>query len=135
MSNAPIDILTCVNRCQVAEMEKATPATTTCVEFFKHVRNVQASIINTFQVVAYEAVRVADPKDAARLWKQMSTICESALRVLRKLKDAFPNCGTPELYDLTLDYKSEADKRYYQNLQDSECTRTEAPTGLFPSTI
>lgn len=127
-----MELLSSVSRCQVAEMEKAQPETTSCKQFFKHVQNVQASIINTYQVVAYTALREADPAQAAARWKQMSLICENALKVLRLLKDSFPDCGTPELYDLTLDYKSEADKRYYQNLQDSECSQIQLPESLFP---
>jgi hypothetical protein len=50
------------------------------------------------------------------------------------LRDIYPGCGTPELYDLALDYMREADKRYYQNLQDSECAKTQIPKGLFPET-
>jgi hypothetical protein len=108
------------------------PETTSCQEFFKHVRNVQASIVNGYQIVAFTALRAPGPAEAAALWKQISLMCEDALRALRTLKNSFPNCGTPELYDLTLDYKSEADKRYYQNLEDSECAKIAAPEGLFP---
>jgi hypothetical protein len=63
------------------------------------------------------------------IWKEMTEYCESALAVLKDLKDKYFYCGTPELYDLVLDYRGEAQKRYYQNLQDSEC---QIPQGLFP---
>jgi len=129
-----LELLGSVNRYQVAEMEKATPETVSCAEFFKRARNVQASIINTYQVTALTSVQTPNPAEAAAMWKKMSDLCENALRALRNLKNVFPNCGTPELYDLTLDYKAEADKRYYQNLQDSECAKIPAPEGLFPKT-
>jgi hypothetical protein len=121
-----------VSRCQVAEMEKAAPETVSCEEFRTRVRNVQASIINGYQLVALASIQTPDPAEAASMWKEMSGLCENALRALRSLKTKFPDCGAPELYDLTLDYKAEADKRYYQNLQDSECARTPVPEGLFP---
>ena len=135
LGNNAMELLSSVNRCQVAEMAKASPETMSCSEFFKRVRNVQASIINTYQVTAFTALRTPDPAEAAALWKEMSELCENALKALRTLKDSYPNCGTPELYDLTLDYKSESDKRYYQNLQDSECAKTPVPKGLFPKMI
>jgi len=69
------------------------------------------------------------------MWKGMNELCDQALSALKHLKDVYPNCGTPELYDLTLDYKSAAYKRYTENLQDSECRNTPLPTGLFPKTI
>jgi hypothetical protein len=128
-----IDILSSLNRCQIEQMEKAQPDVTSGTEFVKQVRNVQASIISAYQVCAFSAVREVDPAQAASMWKQVSSLCENALRALRHLKVAFPACGTSELYDLTLDYKSEADKRYYQNLQDAECARTKIPEGLFPT--
>jgi hypothetical protein len=113
-------------------MEKAAPETVSCEEFRTRVRNVQASIINGYQLVALASIQTPDPAEAASMWKEMSGLCENALRALRSLKTKFPDCGAPELYDLTLDYKAEADKRYYQNLQDSECARTPVPEGLFP---
>jgi hypothetical protein len=131
------DVLNSVNRCQIAEMEKigqrldpAEPAS--CVQFGDHVRNVQAVIIHTWQMTAYASMRESDPAAAAKLWKEMSRLCDSALTALKCLKDKYPLCGTPELYDLTLDYKIAADKRYYQNLEDAECAKTQPPEGLFP---
>jgi len=116
-------------------MEKALPDTVSCEEFFKRVRNVQASIINTYQVIAVASLQTPNPAEAATMWKAMSGLCENALRALKKIKATFAGCGTPELYDLTLDYKVEADKRYYQNLEDSECTKIPVPEGLFPTMI
>jgi hypothetical protein len=64
------------------------------------------------------------------LWKTMGDFCDCALTVLRDLKVKYQSCGTSQLYDLVLDYKGQAQKRYYQNLQDSECQPM--PPGLFP---
>jgi hypothetical protein len=36
-----------------------------------------------------------------------------------RLERQIPYCGTPELYDLALDYKITADKNYRQNLEDA----------------
>jgi hypothetical protein len=133
-----LEILNSVNRCQVAEMEKAGRELDpqhfdSCNIFANHIRNVQAAIIHTYQFTAVAALRESDPTLAANLWKEMSQLCDSALKALKALKDTYPHCGTPQLYDLTLDYRSEAEKRYYQNLQDAECAKMPIPMGLFPS--
>jgi hypothetical protein len=133
------DVLNSVNRCQIAEMEKIArqldpeqPAS--CARFGDQVRNVQAAIIHTWQMTAYASLRQSEPAAAAKLWKAMSEFCDHALTVLRQVKETFPRCGTPELYDLTLDYKIAADQRHYQSLEDAECALTPAPKGLFPPT-
>ena len=129
--------LNSVNRCQVAEMEKLgkqldPKAETSCKVFGVQVRKVQAAVIHTYQITAFASLREADPALAATLWKSLMEFCENALRVLQSLKDLYPYCGAPELYDLALDYRSEAEKRYHQNLQDSECVKMQPPAGLFP---
>src|SRR5213594_827111 len=126
-----------VNRCQIAEMEKLgkalDPKEPRSREMFAvQVRNVQAAVIHTYQITAFACLREPDPAAAAALWKSLMEFCEEALRALQGLKIAYPFCGAPELYDLTLDYRSEAEKRYHQNLQDSECLKTPPPAALFP---
>src|SRR6266481_2289297 len=123
-----LEHLNLVNRFQIFELEKAAktldPKQQASSEAFSvHVRNVQAAVIHTYQITAFESVREADPGIAAKLWKSMMEFCESALTALGHLKDTHPSCGVPSLYDLALDYRAEAEKRYYQNLQDSECLK------------
>src|SRR5258706_292499 len=103
-----------------------------CAKFAIHVRNVQAVIIHTYQMISLMAIREQDPSKAANMWKGMESLCDMALQKLKQLKDIYPNCGTLELYDLTLDYKNACYKRYTENLQDSECLKTPLPAGLFP---
>ncbi len=105
-----------------------------CRIFGEHVRSVQAVVIHTYQLTAAALLRKEDAGEAAQLWKEIRDLCRSALKELKELKDVYPECGTPELYNLTLDYMLEADKRYYQNLEDSECAKTPLPQGLFPET-
>jgi hypothetical protein len=132
--------LDAVNRCQISEMEKAAReldpgSPDSCIQFGRHVQNVQAAIIHTYQIVAYQAIRDKDPAVAAARWKAMSDFCDAALATLKDLKNAHPHCGTPELYDLALDYKSAAFDRYLANQEDSECLKAnkgEIPSGLFP---
>jgi hypothetical protein len=127
--------LTAVNECQIAELKKAgselDPDKDGTV-FAGHVRNVQAAVIHTYQLTATASIRQADPRIAATLWKDMASFCEGALVVLKDLKGRYYQCGVTDLYDLVLDYREQAQKRYYQNLQDSECQTI--PPGLFAET-
>jgi hypothetical protein len=119
-----LDVLNTVNQCQVDQLKRAgqeLDPQKDCAVFTRIVLNVQAAVIHTYQMTAVASMREADPKAAAALWKKMSDFCDSALTVIRKVKARYPYCGTPELYDLALDYRREAQKRYVQNLQDSEC--------------
>ena len=131
-------VINSVNRRQIEQMEKTGKELDPCAHgsdtaFSEQVRNVQAAIIHTYQLVASASLQQEGPETAARLWKAMSVFCGAALASLGKLKDIYPACGTPELYDLALDYKLQADKRFYQNLEDAECAKTEMPKGLFPT--
>ncbi len=129
-----LEILNTVNRCQVDQLKRAgqeLDPQTDCQAFSRIVQHVQAAVIHTYQMTAVASTREADPKAAALLWKEMSDFCDSALTEIRKVKDKYPNCGTAQLYDLALDYRRESQKRYFQNLQDSECQTP--PPGLFPA--
>ena len=133
------EVLNSVNRCQIAEMEKMgreldPQQPNSCERFGERVRQVEAAIRHTWQLTAFASLREADPATAAKLWKRMSELCDRSLAVLKEFKDKYSFCGTPELYDLTLDYKIAADKRHYQNLEDAECVQTPPPNGLFPPT-
>jgi hypothetical protein len=131
---ATVDTL---NRCNLSEMEKVgksldPQAPEACEQFGRHVKKVEAALIHTYGIVAYVAVYQTSPGDAAKLWKLMSEFCEVALNVLRNMKERFRYCGTPELYDLALDYKILSDEKYQQNLRDSECLSLKIPSQLFP---
>jgi hypothetical protein len=131
-----LEIIGTVNRCQIGAMEKAgrelDPSDDdSCAEFGNHVSSVKAAIIHTYALVACAAIREKSPEEAAALWRTMVEFCDDSLRVLRKLKDLYPHCGTPELYDLTLDYRQQAQERYLSNSEDSQC-QIPIPAGLFP---
>jgi hypothetical protein len=133
MSCDNLDILEAVNRSQIDQLKNAGLELDPAVDrarFSKHVSNVQAMVVHTYQLIAWQAVRQPDPKEAARFWKAMTELCDAALTVLKEYKSVYPHCGTPELYDLTLDYRNEAQKRYIQNVEDAECAKI--PPGLFP---
>ena len=132
-----LEVLNSVNQCQIDRMEKVgrdmDPSQQGSFETFsQQVQQVQAAIIHTFQVAAYLSLHEPEPSAAAMIWKQVSRLCDHALAVLRQLRDKYPDCGTPQLNDLALDYRIAADNRYNQNLEDSQC-KTTPPVGLFPT--
>ena len=132
-----LEVVNTVNRCNVSEMQKVCQLLDpkmedSCAKFGKHVITVQAALMHTYRIVTFVAVHEKNPAQAAALWKQMGEFCDHALGALKSLKERFPKCGTPELYDLALDYKIGSDERYQQNLRDSECQKQAIPAGLFP---
>lgn len=106
-----------------------------CIQFGHLVRNVQAAILHTYQLAAHAAIREEAPAKAASLWKEMDDLCDMALKSLEDLKDVYPNSGTPQLYDLALDYKNAARQRYTENLEDAQCPTNLLPSRLFPPQI
>lgn len=132
-----LDTVDTLNRCSLSEMEKVGHSLNpqmpdSCGQFRGHVKKVEAALIYTYGLVSFIAVHRKDPFDAANLWKQMSAFCEAALTTLREMKDRFPYCGTPEVYDMALDYKIASDEKYQQNLRDSECLSLPIPGRFFP---
>ena len=128
------DLLKAVNECQVSELRKAglNYSADNCTDFYRHVRNAESAVIHTYQLTAFASIREKDPQKAAILWKDMVDFCESALTVLKDLNIKHPGCGASGVYDVALDYRAQAHKRYIQNLEDSECQSM--PEGLFPQT-
>jgi hypothetical protein len=134
-----LEVVNDLNRCTVAELERLGDAldpqdTDSCSQFGNRVFAVQAALVQTYRIIAHVATREAAPDQAAELWRQMEEFCDQTLNALRKLKAKFPYCGTPQLYDLALEYRLAASKRYQQNLQDAECLQDPIPAGLFPKT-
>ncbi len=138
MTSIKLEDMNAVNRCQISEMAKAGRTldpgrNDSCVQFTKLVRNVEAVIRHTYQLTAHAAIREEDPSKAADLWKDMEELCQAALTELKELKEVYPHCGTPELYDLSLDYMIAAQNRRSQNMEDAECLNMPVPAGLFPT--
>ena len=104
-----------------------------CEAFAKQVRLLEGTITQNYRVAVSIAKRTADLEEVASVWKQMGDFCSQILRILSGLKVKYPYCGTPELYDLTLDYKLASDKRYRDALEEIECQKQNLPMGLFPA--
>ena len=128
-----------LNRCQISDMQKVgesldPDAPGSCEIFSQKVFDVQCAIVNTYQIVAYFSLREPDPAKVAGWWKQVSEVCDTALKTLKGLKDVYPHCAASDLYDMILDFKLGAEKRRWANEQDAECLKTSLPIGLFQKT-
>lgn len=103
-----------------------------CEAFSRQVRLLEGTVVTNYRVAAALAREAQDLKEAAELWRRMSQFCELILQVLAELKDKYPTCGTPELYDLVLDYKLAADKRFNGVQGELAWQKTDLPQGLLP---
>jgi hypothetical protein len=136
MTSIKLEDLDAVNRSQISEMSKAGRTlhpgrSDSVIQFAKLVKNMEAAIRHTYQLTAHAAIREPDPSKAANLWQEMEELCKSALSEIKALKEVYPQSGTPDLYNLTLDYLLAAQQRRAQNVEDVECLKTPVPKGLF----
>jgi hypothetical protein len=103
-----------------------------CQEFYRQVRSLESSVMCGYKIAVCLAKRTTDLKELCEIWRTASETCDAVLKALKSLKESHPQCGTPELYDLALDYKNAAFKRYQLNLEALQWEKTEIPAGLSP---
>jgi hypothetical protein len=126
-----------VNEDQLQEMRRAISsldpkAESSAEKLHRHLKGLEAMVVYNYQIAAYNAVRLNAEK-AAREWESYLHLCNAALRALGEAKAKFADATTPEVYDLTLDYKSAATERRDFNRNIIECQKLEIPAGLFPN--
>jgi hypothetical protein len=127
-----------VGRPRIAEMERVGnmylngDSAEACAAFTHQVGLVEGTVVQTYGIAAAFTRKAEDLSDVSDVWKTMSQFCQTALEVLLKLKDKYPHCGTPQLYDVVLDYKLAADKRYRGAIEEAECQKMDFPKGLLP---
>ncbi len=103
-----------------------------CTAFTHQVGVVEGTVMHTYSIAATLARKADDINEVAEVWKRMSQFCQSALEVLLRLKDKYLFCGTPQLYDLVLDYKLAADKRMRGAIEEAQCRTKDFPKELLP---
>ena len=103
-----------------------------CEAFTRQVRIVLGIVVQTYGVAAALTRKADELSEVAEIWSQMGFFCRSAMVILSSLKNKYPYCGTPELYDMVLDYKLACDKRYRGAMEELACQKTEFPKGLLP---
>lgn len=127
-----------VGRPQIAETQRLAEACSetesqgACAAFTRQVRLLEGVVVHTYGVAATLARRAEDLREVAEIWRRMSHFCQETLSSLGGLKDQYAACGTPELYDLVLDYKLASDKRHKGVLEEIACQKTDLPEGLLP---
>lgn len=132
------DDLLNINTPQVAEFERLAKrfpdanVPTACQNFSRQVRLVEGVLVQTYGIAARLTRDSGNLSEVAETWKNMANFCNLVLQALTTLKERFPYCGTPELYNLALDYKLACDKRHRGALQEFSCQTAEFPTGLLP---
>ena len=135
------DDLLQLNQPQIEEMRRvgesfADPTEPGACEAFTHqVKVVEGLLRQTYRVAVALTKKAADLREVAEIWSAMSSFCSTTLLALASLKDKYPNSGTPQLYDLALDYKLACDKRHREVLEEISCQSTTFPQGLFPEKI
>jgi inhibitor of KinA sporulation pathway (predicted exonuclease) len=135
------DELIQIHQPQIEEMQRvgnsfADPRTQeACKAFTEQVRLVEGAIRQTYREAVALARRAADAAELAEIWQRMGGFCRAALQALAALKDRYPDCGAPELYDLALDYKNACDERHAEVMEEIACQGRSFPPGLFPERI
>lgn len=104
-----------------------------CAAFARQVNYVESFLKETYGFAMLIARKEEDLKEIASILKLLSDFCANALNILSELRTKYPYCGTPELYDLALDYKMACDQRFNNISAELECPNQNLPTGLFPS--
>jgi hypothetical protein len=100
--------------------------------FSRQTRVVEGVVTQTYAVAASLARKAEDLEEVAEIWRRTGEFCQSALQRLAKLKEKYPHCGAPELYDLVLDFKLACEKRHKGVLEEQACLSTDFPKGLLP---
>jgi hypothetical protein len=103
-----------------------------CEIFAKEVASVETVLRQTYKAAALMARRTDSPEQEAGIWRRMQEFANRVMDALKQLKDVYPKCGTPELYDLALDYRVAADKRLALITESIQCQNLPTPEGLFP---
>ncbi len=127
-----------IHRPQIEEMQRvghafSDPTAPNAGDAFSHqVKLVEGTLRQTYREAAALAKRTLDLEEVKEIWSQMSAFCGATIQALTTLKGKYPGCATPRLYDLALDFKLAADKRYRDVLEEISCQSQEYPKGLFP---
>jgi len=106
-----------------------------CEAFSREIRLLESALTHSYTLAVSVVRRTEDLREIAETWKEMESFCTNSLAVLKKWKDRYPNCGTPELFDLALDYKLACAKRYSNSVEEIACLTLTFPKGLFPEPI
>lgn len=103
-----------------------------CEAFTRQVASLESFVKETYRIAIIVARKSDDAEEVLQIFDTMSSFCGDAMGVLTDLRAKYPYCGTPELYDMILDYKIACDQRRNNLLAELECPNQ--LTELFPPT-
>jgi hypothetical protein len=103
-----------------------------CLVFTRQVAMLEGTLKQTFRAATLLARNSGGLKEIAEVWKRTGHFSRTFLTTLASLKDKYANCGTPEIYDLALDYTKACDDRLRDIEEEIECQRIDLPKGLLP---
>ena len=105
-----------------------------CLVFASLVEGLEEVLRQTYQAAAKSAREADNSADTASVWEKMGVFADGVLNGLFSLKEVYIDCGTPELYDLALDYKLACQRRYADSQEEAACqNENRIPAGLFPA--
>lgn len=103
-----------------------------CKAFTRQVHSLESFVKETYRIAIIVARKSEDAEEVIQIFSSISSFCSDAMGVLTSLRSKYPYCGTPELYDMVLDYKLACDQRRNNLLAELECPNQ--LTQLFPPT-
>ena len=104
-----------------------------CEAFTRQVHSLESFVKETYRIAIIVARKSDDTGEVVQIFSTLSSFCGGAMGVLTDLRKKYPDCGTPQLYDLILDYKIACDQRRNNLLAELECPNQ--LTELFLPTI
>lgn len=139
MPTISLETLVSLNQGPFAEMvrtaEQLDPSDQgSCGKFTKCVVRCETALKQMYRASALLAKEAEDDAVEGQIWKQMVVYADGVIKTLAELKGIYPECGTPELYNLALDYRSAAQERFEVSLSAKECQTNQALSHLFPQT-
>ena len=103
-----------------------------CAAFTHQMAMLEGTLKQTFRAATLLAKKSDELKEVSEIWKRTGRFCDSVLATLSSLKGKYPHCGTPELFDLTLDYGRACEDRLRDIEEEIECQKIDLPKGLLP---
>ena len=104
-----------------------------CIAFSKQVRLVEGVVTTLYTMAAGLAKKAEGLEEALSIWQRMGSLCNLALETVKDLREQYPHCGTPELYDQLLDYKLACSDRVDHVVEELQCLTIPLPEDLFPA--
>ncbi|HEY0551882.1 MAG TPA: hypothetical protein VGF13_19925 [Verrucomicrobiae bacterium] len=139
MPTISLETLVTLNQGPFDEMvragEQLDPANqNSCWKFTRCVWSCETALKQMYRASVLLAKEAESDAIEAQIWKQMVSYADGAIQTLARFEKIYPECGTPELYNLALDYRTAAQERFEASLSAKECQTNPAMARLFPQT-